>query len=264
MHRERIVAVHMENRHLDHLRDVGRIHRRARVFRERGESNLVVHHHMHRAARAVTGQLRHVERFRHNPLPRESRIAMHEQRQNFAPMFRVATNALPRAGRAFHHRIDCFEMARVGRQPNLNFRTGIELPHRAITEMIFHIAIAGDEIGDVVGAEFGEDHAKRFLHEVRQHVEPAAMRHAHADFLHPDRRTSLQNAVENDHERFRALQRKAFLSDVTRMQKRLEHFRFESARAAARSAIRAPPFLLADAIQADAAPSCGCACSGCA
>ena len=37
----------------------------------------------------------------------------------------------------------------------------------------------------------------------------------------------MQNRVENDHERFRALQRKAFLPDVAGVQKHLERFRFQ-------------------------------------
>ncbi len=57
---ERIIAVHMENRHLNHLGDVGAIHRRARIFRQRGEADLVVDDRMHGSAGAVAVKLRHV------------------------------------------------------------------------------------------------------------------------------------------------------------------------------------------------------------
>ena len=36
---------------------------------------------------------------------------------------------------------------------------------------------------NVVFVELGENVAKRFLQKIREHVEPAAVRHAHANFL---------------------------------------------------------------------------------
>ena len=53
------------------------------------------------------------------------------------------------------------------------------------------------------------------------------MRHAHADFFDARPGTFLQNAIENDHERFGALEGKPFLADIALMQKRLERFRFQ-------------------------------------
>ena len=152
---------------------------------------------MNRAAGAVTVQLRHIQRFRHDPLPGESRIAVHEQRQNFSPMLGVAANALPGARFPFDHRIDRFEMARVRREPDLDLRARSELAHGAITEVIFHVAIAGDQIGNVVLAKLGEDDLERFPQKIRQHIEPAAMRHAHANLLDAAVRAFVQNRVEN-------------------------------------------------------------------
>ena len=56
-YRQRIVSVHMKNRCLDHFGDVGAIHRRTRVFGKRGETNLIVYHHVHGAAGSVARQL---------------------------------------------------------------------------------------------------------------------------------------------------------------------------------------------------------------
>ena len=55
-HRFRIVAVDVEDQRLDHLGDVGRIGRRARVARIGGEADLVVDDEMDRAAGAVALQ----------------------------------------------------------------------------------------------------------------------------------------------------------------------------------------------------------------
>ena len=142
-------------------------------------------------------------------------------------MFRVAADALPRAGRAFHDRVNRFEMAWVGCQTNLDLLTRREFAHAAVAEMIFHVAIAGDQIGNVVLAEFGEDELKRFAQEICEHVKAAAVSHAHADFLDADARTFVQDGVQNHHQRFGALKRKALLPDVTGVQKNLESFRFE-------------------------------------
>jgi hypothetical protein len=192
-HRERVVAVHVKDRHLDHLGDVGRIHRGARVFGQGGESDLVVHDHVHRSAGAVTVQLRHVKRLRHDALSGKSGIAVDEQRQNFAALFCIAADSLPRARSSLHHRIDRFEMARVGRQTDLDFRAVLQLSHGAITEVIFYIAVARHEVRDVVSGKFREDDLQRFLQKICQDIEPAAMGHAHADFLDAVPRTTLED-----------------------------------------------------------------------
>ena len=71
--------------------------------------------------------------------------------------------------------------------------------------MIFHVAIASDQIGNVILAKLGEDDLERFPQKIRKHIEPAAMRHAHANLLNAAVRASVQNCIESDHERFRSL-----------------------------------------------------------
>src|SRR4051794_6843120 len=53
------------------------------------------------------------------------------------------------------------------------------------------------------------------------------MRHAHANLFDAMPQTALEHPIENDHERFGALERKTFLPDVTGMQERLESLRFQ-------------------------------------
>src|SRR6266404_9029481 len=178
-HGKWVVAVDVENWRFNHFRDVGGVHRRARVFGQRCEADLVVHDYVHGAASAVTRQLRHVEGFRDDPLPRKCRVAMNKERQNFPAMFGVVTNALARACRSFDNWIDRFKMAWIGRKPDFNFSAGTKFPHRAITEMVLHVAIPRDQIGDVVFGEFSEDDVERFLQEVREHVETATVGHTH-------------------------------------------------------------------------------------
>jgi hypothetical protein len=93
--------------------------------------------------------------------------------------------------------------------------------------VIFHIAIPGNESGNVILGKLSEDDVERFSEEICQHIETATMGHAHADFLDPVGNTLVQKGVENRHQTFRALQGKTFLPDVTLVQKNFEGLRFE-------------------------------------
>ena len=93
--------------------------------------------------------------------------------------------------------------------------------------MIFHIAIPGNESGNVILRKLCEDDVEGFSEEICQHIETATMSHAHADFLNPIANTLVQKGVENRHQTFRALQRKSFLPDIALVQKNFEGLRFE-------------------------------------
>src|SRR5690349_22094394 len=133
-------------------------------------------------------------------------------------MFGIATDALAGTGGPFHHRINRFKMARVGREPDLYFASS-KLAHGAIAQVIFHIAISGNKSGNVILGKLSEDDVERFSEEICQHIETATMGHAHADFLNPIANTLVQKGVENRHQTFRALQRKSLLPDVALVQK---------------------------------------------
>ena len=95
---------------------------------------------------------------------------MDQQRQNFFAMLGVTANSLTGARLSFDHRIDGFEVARIRRKPDLYLSTGSESAHRVIPEMIFHVAIARNQIGNVIISEFGKDDFERFAQEIRQHI----------------------------------------------------------------------------------------------
>ena len=71
--------------------------------------------------------------------------------------------------------------------------------------MVFDVAIAGYELGNVIVAELGKDDTEGLLQKIRQDIEPAAMSHAHANFFNSRAGTFVQNRVENHHQRFCAL-----------------------------------------------------------
>ena len=190
--RQRIVAVHVENRRLDHLRDVGGIHRRARVLRQSGETDLVIDHGVDRAAGAVAVQLRHVQRLGDDPLPRESRVAMNEQ-------------AAEPCGDARCRR-EC--AAARGPIPSTTGSTasrwlGLAARRISTSAPAGKLSNACDNRGDISrrrrrrrGPECSSSlnsvkiTLSDLLQKIRQHIEPAAMRHAHADFLDAGRRAA--------------------------------------------------------------------------
>jgi len=75
-----IVAVHVEDRGLDHLGDVGAVARRAGVAGIGGEADLVVDDEVDGAARAVAGELREVEGLGDDALAGEGGVAVDEER----------------------------------------------------------------------------------------------------------------------------------------------------------------------------------------
>ncbi len=77
-----VVAVHVEDRRLDHPRDVGAVERGARRAGRGGEADLVVDDQVDRAAGAVAAQLREVERLRDHALAGERRVAVDQQREH--------------------------------------------------------------------------------------------------------------------------------------------------------------------------------------
>src|SRR5437764_13540516 len=83
LHREWIVAVHVENRRLDHFRHVGGVHRRTPLLGKRGETDLVVHDYVYGAAHTVTSQLIPVEGNHDNSLPRKGWLAKDKEQQHF-------------------------------------------------------------------------------------------------------------------------------------------------------------------------------------
>ena len=76
--------------------------------------------------------------------------------------------------------------------------------------MIFDVAGAFDRVGiDGAALEFVEQRAVRLAHHLGQHVEAAAMRHAHHDFLYPEIAAALDDLFERGDQRFGAIEPEA-------------------------------------------------------
>ena len=224
-HRLRIVAVGVEDRRLDHLGDVGRIGRRARIARIGGEPDLIVDDEMHGAAGAVPAQSRQAEAFGDDALPGKGGIAGNEQRHHHGAVFAGGAELiLLGAHLAEHDRIDDLEMRRIGGEREMH-AVAVELAVGGGAEMILHVARALDLVRRRGAApEFVEDGALRLAHHLRQHVEPAAMRHADADVLHAERAAALDDLLERGDHRFAAVETEALGAGEFQIAEFLEAF----------------------------------------
>ena len=221
-----ILAIHMENRGVDDLGDVGAIGRRAGIHRQGGEADLVVDDEVNGAAGFVAGQLGHIEGLGHDALADERGVAVNEEGEDFLPRGGVLENALTGAGLALNNRIDRLEVAGVCGHADFHRRSAGKLAGALVTEVVFHIAIlaAAEFLGIEEVLELPENHARGFFDEIGKNIEAAAVGHAHDDFEHARGGAVLENRVEGDHERLAAFEGEAFLTDEFRVDERLESF----------------------------------------
>ena len=210
-HRLGIVAVDVENRRLDHLGDIGRIGRRPRIARIGGEADLIIDDEVHGAAGAVPAQSRQTEALGDDPLSGKGRVAGNEQRHHHGPVSRSGAElVLLGAHLAQHDRVDDFEMRRIGGERQMH-AVAVELAIGRGAEMVLHVARALDLVGGRGAAlELVEDGAVRLAHHLRQHVEPAAVRHADDDVLHAERAAALDDLLERGDHQFGAVEAEAF------------------------------------------------------
>ena len=110
-----VVAVDVEDRRLDHQRDVGRVGRGARVLRRGGEADLVVDDDVDGAAGAVALEAGEAEALGDHALAGEGGVAVQQDRQHLGAVH-VAALRLLGADLAEHDRVDGLEVARVGGQ----------------------------------------------------------------------------------------------------------------------------------------------------
>ena len=191
----RVVAVHMEDRGLHHFRHVGRVDRTPGRCRCRGEAELVVDDHVHRAAGAVAGKAGQVERLGHDSLTGEGGVAVDQHghaRESVETVLCRGGGAIGGRGNpvllrprhALDNRVDRFEMRGVGRQGD-----GELLPRRAVEHpagalVVLDVTRALHRLGVEVALELLEDLAVRLPDDVGQDVEATAVSHAHHDLGH--------------------------------------------------------------------------------
>ena len=221
-----IVGVDVDDRDLEPLRRIAGVVGRARVDRVGRESNLIVADDVQRAADAIPAQQRHVERFWNDALAGKRRVAVHDDRQRRRLETRVrraADHALARARDAGHDRIHKLEMARIRHELESNWARARHRALAAIALVVLHVARVAVGVGrGVPTLELLEQSAIRLSHHMRQHVEPAAVRHANHDHLRAGAHAARDRLVEHRNEGIEAFDREPLHVDVSAAEETLE------------------------------------------
>ena len=104
----RIIAVHMNNRRLNHFGDVGTKLGRTSIIRVRGgETDLVIDHNTNRATHFITPCIGHIQGFLYDTLSCYRGVTVHCYRQHFV-MFGVLFTGLSCAHGTNHNRAHNF------------------------------------------------------------------------------------------------------------------------------------------------------------
>ena len=218
-----VVAVHVEDRRLDHLRDVGAVRRRAGVGRVRREADLVVHDDVDRAARPVAVELRHVERLGHDPLAGERGVAVEEDGQDLAVLAVLAEARLLRADHPLDDGVDGLEVARVRGEAETSSRAppGATCVPTA-PRWYFTSPEPWIDCGVQHVLELREDLRHRLADDRREDGQPAAVRHPDDDLADAGLGGAVEEAVEERDRRLAAFEREALVADVLRVEELLE------------------------------------------
>ena len=178
-----VVAVDVEDRGLDHPRDVGGVRRGAGRARGGREADLVVDDDVDRAAGAVPAQLGQVERLGDDALPGERRVTVEEDRQDGEVLAGEVEPVLLGPDDALEHRVDRLEVRGVGREVDLRRRAALGDELALGAEVVLHVAGALDRVGVLLALELAEDLPVGLAGDVGEDVEPATVRHTDAHLV---------------------------------------------------------------------------------
>ena len=228
-----VIAIDVKDRRLGDMCGVCRVDRTAAQARRGRKTDLIIDDEMDRTARSVARKSRELERFHYDALTGKGGVAVEQQRENVAVnlfacfLFAVAEIVLTSTGHTFDDRINRLKMARVARKLDPQLAPGLGLAYADGALMIFYVALIGREIGMRRSLKHCEDslrHGTGFgiADYVRQHIETAAMGHAHVNFVHSPRGRALDKLVEHRYGRLAALKRKTLLPKIFLMQKLLK------------------------------------------
>ena len=199
----RVITIHMENRRLNHLGNVGCVLSGARVFRVAdGEANLVVDDDMDRAARLEAASLRHLEGFQDHALTCERSVTVDGNWQNLVTG-RIVTTILTCTHRPFYHRRNDLQVRRVECHRQVDFATGC---HHVGRKALVIFNVTGTELDLFLAFELVEQIARVLAEGVDQDVQTSPVGHADHDFFGAVRARTLDQLIQHRDQAFAAFQ----------------------------------------------------------
>ena len=202
--RLRVVGVDVNDRRVEALGEVGRVPGRPSLSRIRGEPDLVVRDQVERPTGRVALERVEIEGLRDDPLAGERSVAVQQDRHRDArvvcPVARAAIG-LVGPGHPLDHRVDRLEVARVGRERDLD-RAGSRLVGALGAEVVLHVARAALDVGSndldrSLSLELPDDLLVRHPDRVGEDVQASAVGHPDHDLTDTGCRPGLERLVEH-------------------------------------------------------------------
>jgi len=108
------IGIYMENRCVDRLCNIRRVHTRSCFIGRSGETNLVVYYDVNGTSNSIVFKILHLERFKNYTLSSESSIAVNNNRNNpLSFFFASAEEVLFSTSSSHDNWIDTFKMGRI-------------------------------------------------------------------------------------------------------------------------------------------------------
>ena len=203
----RVVGVDVHDRHVESLCEVGRVPGRASLTRIGREPDLIVRDQVQGAAGRVALEILEVEGLCDDALAREGCVAVQEHRQRDRRIVRAVLRravGLLGAGAALDDGVDRLEMARVRHEAHADLavlrRAGAVRGQVVLDVARAALGVGGDGFDRPLAFELPQDVLVRHPDRVREHVQAAAVGHAHHDLVGSGLRRELDRVVEHrDH-----------------------------------------------------------------
>ena len=170
-------------------------------------------------------QVRQPHGLEHDALAREGGVAVEEERHG-AGAVHVAQVVLLRARLALDDRVDGLEVRRVGDEREVHVLAGVRRARVGHAQVVLDVARARKVLLVRVrrrhALELVEDLLHRLAYHVGEHVEPAAVRHAHHDVLNAVLGRGVDELLHAHDEHLAALEAEALRRRVLIREERLE------------------------------------------
>ncbi len=145
-----------------------------------------------------------------------------EQEPHHARALGVALLHLLGAHLAQHDRVDGLQMGRIRGQAEMHLLAARQVAIGRGAEVVLDVARAQHVVGHGGALELGEDRGVRLAHDVGEHVEPAAMRHADHDLVDPELGRAPDDRLERRHRALAAVETEPLGAGELDVQKALE------------------------------------------
>ena len=127
------------------------------------------------------------------------------------------------AGDALHDWVHSLEVGRVGCKGDLDFTIAEHLQVLALgAQVVLHVTRAAELAALVVAVELAEDICQRLAHDIEQHIQTAAVRHAHDNLVEALARSGVDDGIQQRDEGLSTLEGEALLAHVFGLQEVLE------------------------------------------